>query len=165
MRSATPDDAPAIATLRTAAADDLTARFGKGHWSLPTSVKSAITELKSATVLIAGNRNKLIATVRLAPKKPWAIDTSYFAVCHNPLYLTNMAVAPASQGKGIGRACIDSAVEVAQSHGADAIRLDAYDAEAGAGGFYEKCGFRETGRVTYRNVPLIYLELMLGELK
>jgi hypothetical protein len=43
----------------------------------------------------------------------------------------------------------------------DAIRLDAYDAEAGAGKFYAKCGFRERGRVVYRKTPLIYFELIL----
>ena len=29
---------------------------------------------------------------------------------------------------------------------------------AGAGPFYEKCGFTEMGRVTYRITPLIYYE-------
>ena len=44
---------------------------------------------------------------------------------------------------------------------ADAIRLDAYDAEAGAGEFYVKCGFREVGRVAYRGVPLTYYERLI----
>jgi hypothetical protein len=46
--------------------------------------------------------------------------------------------------------------------GGDAVRLDAYDAVAGAGPFYEKCGFREVGRATYRITPLVYYELTLG---
>ena len=45
---------------------------------------------------------------------------------------------------------------------AQAIRLDAFDAEAGAGLFYAKCGYAERGRVTYRNVPLIYYERLLA---
>jgi hypothetical protein len=36
-----------------------------------------------------------------------------------------------------------------------------FDGEAGAGAFYAKCGFREVGRVVYRNVPLIYFEMLL----
>ena len=36
---------------------------------------------------------------------------------------------------------------------ADAIRLDAYDAAAGAGGFYAKFGCTEVGRVSYRDTP------------
>jgi ribosomal protein S18 acetylase RimI-like enzyme len=54
------------------------------------------------------------------------------------------------------------AERIARACGADAIRLDAYDATAGAGGFYAKCGFTEKGRVTYRNAPLIYYELLLA---
>jgi hypothetical protein len=44
---------------------------------------------------------------------------------------------------------------------ADAIRLDAFNADAGAGGFYRKCGFREVASVVYRNDPLLYFELVL----
>ena len=44
----------------------------------------------------------------------------------------------------------------------EAIRLDAFDAEAGAGGFYARCGFTEVGRVTYRKAPLMYYELLLA---
>jgi ribosomal protein S18 acetylase RimI-like enzyme len=77
------------------------------------------------------------------------------------LYLTGMAVSPALQGKGIGRKLIDEAIGHAVAWPANAIRLDAFDAEAGAGGFYIKCGFREVGRVVYRKDPLIYFELLL----
>ena len=41
----------------------------------------------------------------------------------------------------------------------DAIWLDAYDADAGAGEFYGKCGFRAVGRATCRNALLIYFEM------
>jgi hypothetical protein len=43
---------------------------------------------------------------------------------------------------------------IAERWPAQAIRLDAYDAAAGAGGFYATCGYRETGRV--RGTPLVY---------
>ena len=56
---------------------------------------------------------------------------------------------------------LDEAKEIARAWPGDAIRLDAYDAAAGAGEFYAKCGFREVGRATYRGTPLIYFELML----
>jgi GNAT superfamily N-acetyltransferase len=72
-----------------------------------------------------------------------------------------MAVAPASQGKGLGRQMLADAVAVAAAWPAQAIRLDAYDTAAGAGAFYAKCGFREVGRATYRGTPLIYYERLL----
>ena len=103
----------------------------------------------------------VVGSLQLATKKPWAIDKSYFAPCKQPLYLTAMAVEPALQRKGIGRAMLDQARRIAREWPGDAIRLDAYDSAAGAGAFYAKCGFREVGRVTYRETPLIYYDLIL----
>ena len=57
--------------------------------------------------------------------------------------------------------CLDAAKKIAIRWPSDAIRLDAYDGGPGAGNFYRKCGFREVGRATYRDVPLIYFELKL----
>jgi GNAT superfamily N-acetyltransferase len=73
-----------------------------------------------------------------------------------------MAVTPAKQRQGIGWRCMEEAKRIARAWPADAIRLDAYDAEAGAGPFYARCGCTEVGRVTYRNTPLIYYELRLA---
>jgi GNAT superfamily N-acetyltransferase len=65
------------------------------------------------------------------------------------------------QRRGVGRRLLAEAIKHTRALPADAIRLDAFDAEAGAGPFYAKCGFREVGRVTYRKAPLIYFELVL----
>ena len=94
-------------------------------------------------------------------KKPWAIDVKYFTPVKAALYLVGMAVHPERQGKGVGRAIMQEAEKAAREWPSEAIRLDAWNAEAGAGGFYAKCGFRERGRVVYRNAPLVYYELML----
>jgi GNAT superfamily N-acetyltransferase len=69
-----------------------------------------------------------------------------------------MAVIPSMPRQGIGRQLLDEAAKQARLWPADAIRLDAFDADAGAGWFYAKCGFQEVGRVTYRKAPLIYFE-------
>ena len=77
-----------------------------------------------------------------------------------PIYLTNMAVAPAAQGQGVGRAMLLAAEEAVRKWPGQAIRLDAFDADAGAGAFYAKCGYKERGRAAFRVVPLIYYELL-----
>jgi GNAT superfamily N-acetyltransferase len=142
-------------------ADRLTAQFGKGGWSSAASERGVRFGMRRSTVYVARRRNKIIATLALATRKPWAIDTSYFTPASTPLYLTSMVIEPALQGKGIGRLCMAEAARVARSWPAGAIRLDAYDAPAGAGGFYAKCGYSEMGRATYRTTPLVYYELML----
>ena len=160
--TATRADAAAIADVRVAAAARLTRDFGHGHWSSLTNEAAVLRDLKAATVLVARDRGKIIATLTLQTRKPWSIDVSYFTACRKPLYLINMAVHPRRQRRGVGRALLTEALRVACERNADAIRLDAYDADAGAGDFYRRCGYRQTGKRTYRDVPLAYFERMTG---
>lgn len=160
LEVATPDDIPGIVGVRVKAAEDLTARFGGGHWSGHATERGVAWDMRQGHVLVARRGQKIVGTLKLATRKPWSIDVDYFTPCKHPWYLTNMAVDPAHQRLGIGKRCVLEAVRLVREWGGDAVRLDAYDdANAGAGPFYEKCGFREVGRTTYRITSLIYYEL------
>ena len=161
FRNATAADAPTIAALQNAAAGALTARFGAGHWSNLVSERSTVLAQRHARVRVGIEDKRILTVLRLATKKPWAIDVSYFTPVKRPLYLTGMAISVARQGEGLGRLAIEDAITTARAGPAQAIRLDAYDAEAGAGKFYAKCGFEERGRVVYKGDPLVYYELIL----
>lgn len=161
FRDATAEDAPMIAALQNAAAGALTARFGEGHWSSLATERGAILAQRHARVRVGRNGKRILTVVRLATKKPWAIDVSHFTPIKRPLYLTGLAVSVAHQGHGLGRLALEDARAVATAWPADAIRLDAYGHEAGAGPFYVKCGFQERGRVVYKGNPLVYYELLL----
>jgi ribosomal protein S18 acetylase RimI-like enzyme len=163
LETATAADAGAIASLRKAVAEDMTVRFGRGPWSSSGTEKGVLFDMRRAMVCVARARGRVIATLNLSTRKPWAIDTAYFSRCDVPLYLTSMAVAPHVQGAGIGRQCIDEVRRIGKRWPGDAVRLDAWDAEAGAGDFYRKCGFREVGRASYKGTPLIYFELPLQD--
>src|SRR3982751_7000175 len=139
FRDATLDDVPAIAALQNAAAGALTARFGVGHWSTLGSERSAALAQRHARVRVGRDGKRILTVLRLATKKPWAIDVAYFTPVRRPLYLTGMAVAVAHQGAGNGRLAMDDAIAVACRLPAGAIRLDAYESDAGAGGFYARC--------------------------
>jgi GNAT superfamily N-acetyltransferase len=162
FRDATARDVAMIAALQNAVAGALTARFGEGPWSSPTSERSAELSLHHARVRVGLSAKRVVTVLRLATKKPWAIDVSYFTPVKRPLYLTGMAVSVAHQGQGLGSAALEDARAVASKWPAEAIRLDAYDAPAGAGSFYERCGYEERARVAYKGDPLIYYELLLG---
>jgi GNAT superfamily N-acetyltransferase len=156
-----PTDAPALAALHTAVVEELTRLHGRGPWSSVTTEKGALFGMRNARVVVARKGKTMVGTLHLPTKKPWAIDVSYFTPVKKALYLTHMAVIPAMQRQGIGRKLLEEVVKQARAWPADAIRLDAFDADAGAGAFYAKCGFREVGRVTYRKAPLIYFEVVL----
>jgi GNAT superfamily N-acetyltransferase len=158
---AVPGDGQAIAAMQTRAAEALTSLHGTGHWSTPISAHSVERAIESSRVLIAREDAAVVGTLRLVVKKPWAIDTAFFTEVRRPLYLLSMTVDPSRQRAGIGRRLLEEAAANALDWPADAIRLDAYDAPAGAGPFYERCGYREVGRVTFRTVPLIYYERLL----
>lgn len=160
---ATAADAGALTALHVEVARDLTARFGKGHWSNEASEKGILRRIATSRVIVARDTpGRISGTFELATKKPWAIDRAYFTPVKRPLYLLNMAVSPKLQRTGIGRACLDEALRVARDWPAQALCLDAYNAAAGAGEFYARCGFRETGRKIYRGVPLVYYELLVA---
>jgi len=158
MARAATKDAGAIAELLRSVAETLTARHGKGHWSHMPSENGVRRNIDTSIVVVARCGRSLVGTFRLATKKPWAVDASYFVAVKRPLYLLDMAVEPKAQGRGIGRAMVEEARCVARGYPAGSIRLDAYDSAAGAGAFYLRCGFSEVGRVVYRGTPLIYFE-------
>ena len=96
----------------------------------------------------------------MTTKKPWAIDPDYFEPVSQPLYLIDMSVDPICQRQGLGGLLLEEAKQVARAWPAGAIRLDAYEGH-GTDRFYTKCGFKEVGRVVYRDVPLVYFEMLL----
>lgn len=157
-------DVPELVALHTAVAKRLTLDFGPGRWSSCPTEGTVLHEMrrsKFSRTLVARNGKHILGTLRLATKKPWAIDVSYFTPVKKPLYLTGMAVQPDSQREGIGRLLLQEAEHMARAWPADTIRLDAFDAPAGAGTFYAKCGYREVAHVSFKNDPLIYFELLL----
>ena len=158
---ATADDAAAVVALRNAVAQALTLRHGIGHWSSVSSEKGVRGDMRRSSVYLLREQGAATATLQLAIRKPSAIDRRHFTPVTRPLYLLGMAVDPVRQGTGVGRRCIEEAVEICRAWPADSLCLDAYDADAGAGGFYRKCGFIEVGRATYRNTPLIYFEMVV----
>lgn len=160
IAAATESDVPAIVALRSAVDDHLTLQFDGDVWTTSVTEKSVLRGLKASRVLVARRRTRIVATLRLATKKPWAIDLKYFSPVPRALYLHDMAVAPELQRTGIGRRLIEEAKAVVKEWPANAIRLDAYDGRSGAGPFYAKCGFREVGRAAYRKTPLVYYELL-----
>ena len=159
--AATDRDVAALVRLHNAAAETLTAQHGHGHWSGVVTEKSVRSRFRNARYLMARDGDEVIGALRLVTKKPWAIDVSYFTPVKRALYLLDMVVAPERQGTGVGRVLVESALREARAFPAQAIRLDAYDAPAGAGGFYARCGFRDVGHVVYRDVPLVYFERLI----
>jgi GNAT superfamily N-acetyltransferase len=158
LTPAEPGDAAAIAALRTAVAAHLTAAHGRGHWSSAVSERGVRLAMRQGRVFVVRQQGRVVATLCLTTRKPWTIDRTRFTPVARPLYLVDMAVLPERQGRGLGRRCLAEVDRLVAAWPADGVRLDAYDGPAGAGGFYEACGYASRGRATYRGTPLLYFE-------
>jgi GNAT superfamily N-acetyltransferase len=161
VTSLDPARAREVAELRRATANDLVKKHGPGPWQRAGGPATIARALQGGKVLVALVDGTIAASLTLSARKPWAIDANYFHPSASPIYLTDMVVHPRHQRAGVGRTLLEAAVAVVRVWPGDAIRLDAYDAVAGAGGFYRKCGYTEVGRKRYRGTPLIYFELRL----
>lgn len=70
------------------------------------------------------------------------------------LIVHSLAVLPASQGKGYGRAILAFCEAFARVHGYAALRLDAFSENAVAVRFYERHGYRFCGKITLPFKPV-----------
>lgn len=155
-------DAGALAALRWSVACGMTGQFGHGHWSACPSRAEVLRQVRASHVLVARREGEIIGTVRLVPALPALFDSSAFTPVERPWYVLGLAVSPTVRGAGVGRQLMEAAKEAAQARGAQALWLDAYDHIAGAGPFYQKCGFRRVGRTESHEVPLFYFEWLVS---
>jgi len=155
-------DATDIAALRNEVNRHLLASRGGTSELGQVTDRGVLWSMREGRVYVVRRAGKIIATLTLKTKKPWSIDRSFLTRVKRPIYLIEMAVAPAFQRRGIGRAALEAATAIAERWPGDSLVLDADDSPSGAGPFYTKCGFKELGRGTFRGHKLIYFERLLG---
>jgi GNAT superfamily N-acetyltransferase len=163
LSSASDSDAEEIAELRNKVAADVAEKSGSGEPGHRTTAKGVLYHLRQGQILIARYKGRIVGSLLLVKKKPWAIDVSYFTAVRSQLYLVSMNVDPALQRKGIGSQLIEYAKATAKAGGYKAIRLDAFEVSPWAVAFYPSCGFSERGRTIYRVARLVYFEHLLTD--
>jgi len=86
---------------------------------------------------------------------PWTCTAGTVLVVHR------LCVDPEWQGKGVARALMNFAEQLARSEGYTCIHLDAYSGNARAIDLYERRGYRRRGHVYFprRSLPFVCFEL------
>jgi ribosomal protein S18 acetylase RimI-like enzyme len=115
----------------------------------PSALAERIRELLpggETRVLLAGDDPDGLAVLRFRP----SIWTRALEC-----YLAELYVVPERRGRGLGRALMESAIELARADGADRMELGTSDDDVAARGLYESLGFinREGGP----DGPLMYV--------
>ncbi|HEU5063163.1 MAG TPA: GNAT family N-acetyltransferase [Solirubrobacterales bacterium] len=136
VRQATEEDAAEIARLLR----DFNLEFTEPTPDVETLTGTARRLLGAGeiTVLLAGDGPDGLALLRFRPAL-WSegLET----------YLQELYVVPALRARGIGRALLERAIELARERGADSIDLNTGETDTAARGLYESMGFtnREGG--------------------
>jgi ribosomal protein S18 acetylase RimI-like enzyme len=101
---------------------------------------------RDTIVLLGGAGPDGLAVVRLRP-----------AIWSDGLesYLAELYVAPAHRGRGLGRALMQAAMEIARERGADSMDLGTSEADVAARALYESLGF--TNREGSPGAPVMFV--------
>lgn len=158
ISTASARDVSAIALLRSAVAEDMTQQHGAGPWSAFASRSLVLRQLRATRMLVARRGTDIVGTVRLIEANQALFDFSTFTRASVALYVIGLAVLPRCRGQGVGRELMESAKAAARAWPAQALWLDTYEHAAGAGRFYEKCGFRKVGTGMFNRPLLGYYE-------
>lgn len=159
IRAAGKADLPAIQLLRQRTADTLVAAHGEGHWGWVPDRANLVREMKRRDFYVVLADDVVVGTFKLSSKAPGFFNLAQFADPKaSATYLTGMAIDPTFQRQRIGRWCMAWIESHALITGSKAVRLDAYDHAAGAGPFYERCGYSNRGPLVFNGVKLMLYE-------
>jgi ribosomal protein S18 acetylase RimI-like enzyme len=136
VRRATPEDAEAVARLL----HEFSVEFDEPTEGVEAYAKRYERQLRegTVTVLLVGAGPDGFAQLRF---RPWVYSDGLHS------YLEELYVVPALRGKGLGRALLDTAMDVARDEGATHMELGTSETDTAALGLYESAGFtnREGG--------------------
>jgi len=162
VRTATLEEVRSIHVVLIAAALRLTDEFGEGHWSRTSTIKTLRNSVGEGTLYAVCIAERIVGTFRISDRKIVFYRKEWFAEPDaSALYLRDMAVAPDHQRRGVGRATMEEIDAIAGRGGLVAVRFDAYEGPAGAGPFYQKCGYKLVHRGLVGDTPLEYYEKVL----
>lgn len=101
--------------------------------------------------------------VTIATDDVWVLDTAGSIVGvivlmarQDHLWLDNVAIVPAAQGRGLGRRLLGHAEDEARRLGLSEIRLLTNERYVDNIAMYTRHGYRETHREPYRGTDLVY---------
>jgi ribosomal protein S18 acetylase RimI-like enzyme len=141
LRAAAPGDAARLREIARIAYEKYVSRIGREPAPMQADYAAAIAAGR-AVVIEAGG-------VVIAYMVAWPEPDAYF--------VENIAVDPARQGRGAGRALIDHAVREARRHGLAALRLYTNAAMRENLAMYEHLGFVETHRAIAHGFDRVFM--------
>jgi predicted N-acetyltransferase YhbS len=161
IRSLQPSDSIAELTAMIRSAYAPHAENGLRFVGTYQDERTTAERLAAGHGLVAESERGLVGTVVVRPPQP----TSSAALYRDPdtWSVGQLAVLPEWQGRGLGRALHDAAVDLARRNGARAVALDTAAAAKALISLYERWGYRIAGTADWRPRTNYDSVLMLRE--
>ena len=144
VREATPEELPSIGALRVEA-------YERGGFLRPgdpyAGTLRALGGQGDGTVLVAEDGGRLLGTIMLAAGA--AIELAGMGAAD----IRALAVAPGSQGRGVGRRLLRAAISRAAAAGVYRLLLSTQPTMRAAHSLYESEGFRRAPELDWQPVP------------
>ena len=134
VRQATPADAGDILDCLHAAFDPYRDRYTPGAFS-DTVPESLDERFRTMILFVAVDDAAIVGTIACA-------------VHGREGHLRGMAVRPEKHGAGAARMLLQAAEDAFRARGCERVTLDTTEPLQRARAFYEKCGYRRTGRTS-----------------
>ena len=138
LRAGNAEDAPAILNCLAAAFEPYRTSYTPGAW-LDTVLTSETLEHRFSTMTVF---------VVSSPGEGIVGTIAFSAAAAGEGHLRGMAVLPAWQGRGVAEALLECAETELRSSNCNRITLDTTEPLQQASRFYEKHGYRRSGKVT-----------------
>ena len=164
---ARPEHTKAIQAMRVAAAADLTAKLGPGHWSGSTKIASIRERIKCAdpeklrvtTLYVVCRDGEVVGSITVSTYPPGFWRRTYWREGKETgLGVFNLVVFPELQRQGIGLFLMKAVEQLALDHKIRFVRLDAYSANPFSTAFYRAIGYDERTVIDLRGCGLVLYE-------
>lgn len=152
--------------LHNTVASDLTGKLGQGYWSKQRSLRAQRERIRNSEQRLPGRMIWVLeegadllgsTTLSTSPAPFWR-KTMWAEPDAPALCVSDLALFPAAEGKGLGKALMEFAEEAARSHGLCWVRLDAFTVNPHSTAFYRHIGYDERGNLAVGDVALILFE-------
>jgi ribosomal protein S18 acetylase RimI-like enzyme len=146
LRPATAEDVPALTELVDAAYGHYVARIGGPPRPMTEDYEEVVRTLR---VTVAERSGQIVGLV--------ALDLS-----DGEVVIENVAVQPAHQGTGVGRALLQHAEDVARGAGVPSVRLYTHELMTENLALYERIGYVEYERRRHGQAEIVHMRKRLA---
>jgi ribosomal protein S18 acetylase RimI-like enzyme len=134
VRLGRPDDESALSRIDRATWSDVSSPAPPPEGSRPFFSERTLPQ----DVLVAERDGVVVGWAKIEHPTPFPASEHVWTI-------TGLAVDPAAQGRGVGRALVEALAEEAEARGARRLTLRVFAPNEGARRLYERCGFEVEG--------------------